>query len=391
VTPVVEDLSMLSIARFSARHRLIALTVAVVVTVLALGTGLVLSDIGDIAPWDVLAQLVYVVGGSLGFTLVGAIILVQRPGHRIGRLMMAMGVSQAVSQADAPIIGALAPEWIRSGGIPEAILSLGDTIGFLAIVLGGVLLIVWFPDGRTTSRLGTIVQALVPVLLMGQFVSILDPTVFGVSELGFVLLAGTYVLALMDLLVRYRRSDGARRTQIRWVLASGSLTVSVVVAVMAFGDRIDWLWQLWILSTILPAVAIGIAITRYHLYDIDRIISRTIGYGLVTAVLFGVFLTANLALQGLLSAATRSDPLAVAGSTLLVAALFNPLRGRVQRVVDRRFNRARYDAEHTVERFAGRLRDELDLSTLAGELQRTTSAAVQPTTSAVWLRNDAVR
>ena len=377
---------MLSTVRFVARHRLIVLTVGVVITVLAVLIALAVSSRGDIDPWDVLANLVYVVGGSLGFTLVGATILVQRPGHRIGRLMMAMGVCQALGHGGPIIIGALAPEWIRSGAIPEAMLALANGAGFLAIVLGAVLLVVWFPDGRTISRLGTVAQAFVLVLVISQVVTLLDPTVFGESGLGFVLLLGTYVLALVDLLVRYRRSDGMRRTQIRWVLASGSVTVSLVVAVMAFGDRIDWLWQLWILSTILPAIAIGIAITRYHLYDIDRIISRTMGYGLVTAVLFSVFLTVNLALQGLLSAATRSDPLVVAGSTLLVAALFNPLRVRIQRVVDRRFNRARYDAEQTVAGLAGRLRDEVDVARLRQDILDVVDASVKPTQVHLWLR-----
>ncbi len=382
---------MLSIARAIAAHRIIVFTVGLVVTVLALGIGLDLSDTGDIALWDVLAHLVYVVGGSLGFTLVGSTILVQRPGHRIGRLMMVVGVSLALSQGGPTIIGALDPEWTRSGAIPEWIFAAVDAMGFMAIVLGAVLLIAWFPDGRATSRLGTMVQALVLVLLISQVVMLLDPTVFGESELGFVLLLGAYVSALVDLLLRYRRSDGVRRTQIRWVLASGSVTVSLVVALLLFGDRFDWLWQLWILSTILPAIAVGIAITRYHLYEIDRIISRTIGYGVVTGVLFAVFAAVNVGLQGALNAATSREPLVVAGSTLLVAALFNPLRSRVQSIVDRRFNRASYDAERTVERFSGQLRDELDLATLARELQRTSVAAVEPATSAVWLRAGGAR
>ena len=372
--------------QFIARHRLIVLTVGVVVTVLALGTGLALSYAGDIEPWDVLAQLVYVVGGSLGFTLVGATILVQRPGHRIGRLMMVMGVSLTLSYGVPIIIGALAPEWTRSGAIPEPILALPDIVGFLAIVLGAVLLVVWFPDGRTTSRLGAIVQALVVVLAISQLVMLLDPTGFGESELGFAVFFAAYVSALVDLLRRYRHADGVRRTQIRWVLASGSVTVSLVVALLAFGDRFDWLWQLWILSTILPAIAVGIAITRYHLYEIDRIIGRTISYGVVTAVLFGVFWSVNLLLQGVLNAAMRSDPFIVAGSTLLVAALFNPLRIHVQRVVDRRFNRARYDAEQTVAGLAGRLRDEVDVARLRQDILDVVDASVKPTHVHLWLR-----
>ncbi len=372
--------------QFVARHRLIVLTVGAVVAVQVLATALTLSYAGDFEPRDVLARLVYVVGGSLGFTLVGSVILVQRPGHRIGRLMMAMGIIQALSHGGPVIIGALVPEGIRSGAIPESIFALADTVGFLAIVLGAVLLVVWFPDGRATSRLGRIAQALVPVLVIIQLAALLDPTVFDESVLGFVFLLMAYASALVDLLMRYRHADGVRRTQIRWVLASGSVSASLVVALVAFGDRFDWLWQLWILSTILPPIAVGIAITRYHLYDIDRIISRTIGYGLVSAVLFGVFWSVNLLLQGVLNAAMRSDPFVVAGSTLLVAALFNPLRIHVQRVVDRRFNRARYDAEQTVAGLAGRLRDEVDVARLRQDILDVVDASVKPTHVHLWLR-----
>jgi len=382
---------MRSIARSIAEHRLIACTVGLVATVLALATALAISDLAEVETSDLLANLMYWVGGSVGFLLVGSIILVQRPGHRIGRLMLLMGVSPALSQGVVTILGAIDPDGARWGAITTPLLAVVGAMGFLVIVTGALLLVVWFPDGRTTSRLGTMVQALVLVLLIGQVVMVLDPTMFGEWAFGFVLLLGTYALALMDLLVRYRRSDGVHRTQIRWVLASGAVTTALIVALLAFGDRFWWLWPLWLASTLLPAVAIAIAITRYRLYEIDRIISRTLGYGLVTAVLFVVFGAVNLGLQGILSEATRSQPLIVAASTLLVAALFNPLRVRVQRIVDRRFNRARYDAERTVEQFSGRLRDELDLATLTDALQDTTRAVVEPSSAGVWLRSGGAR
>ena len=136
-------------------------------------------------------------------------------------------------------------------------------------------------------------------------------------------------------------------------------------------------------------LAIGIAVVRYRLYEIDRIISRTIGWALVTGLLVAVFIGGVLALQALLADFTQGQTLAVAASTLVAFALFQPVRRRVQRAVDRRFDRARYDGERTAAAFAERLRDEVDLVTLAAELQGTVGAAVRPTISSLWLRENA--
>jgi hypothetical protein len=204
-------------------------------------------------------------------------------------------------------------------------------------------------------------------------------------------LLGSYLLALVDLVVRYRRATGIERVQMRWVVAAAALPVGVLAALLALGDRIWALWYVMAFTLVLPIAAIAIAITRYRLYDIDRIVSRTIGYAVVTAVLFGVFFIANVALQRALGDIVGESPIVVAASTLVVAALFQPLRTRVQRVVDRRFHRSRYDAEQTVSGFAGRLRDQLDLPTLTGELRRATIDAVEPSATTVWLRARGMR
>lgn len=376
---------MRSIARCIAGHPFIASTVGVVSAVMVTGTVVTVSGAPN-DPMDTLARLGLMLVGGLGFTLVGSQILIAQPGHRIGRLMLLMGASLVVNVGVQTVMEAVDPNGIRWGAITVLLRAAAGATGGLVLV-GGVLTVAWFPDGRTTSRLGMAAQAITVALLLSQFIRLLDPTFLDESALAFVLILVAYATALLDLVVRYRRSDGVRQTQIRWVLASGALSASVIIALLLFGEYFEWLWPVWLISTMLPAVAVGIAITRYRLYEIDRIISRTIGYGLVTGALFVVFWAVNIGLQGLLSASTGNEPLVVAGSTLLVAALFNPLRVRVQRVVDRRFNRARYDAERTVEWFAGRLRDELDLSNLAGELERTSTEAVEPTRSAVWLRS----
>jgi uncharacterized membrane protein YbhN (UPF0104 family) len=146
------------------------------------------------------------------------------------------------------------------------------------------------------------------------------------------------------------------------------LEVAVVVALMS-----------------VPTAA-GMAILRYRLYDIDRLVSRTISYGVITALLVTVFLVFNLGLQTALSSVTSSNTWAVAGSTLLVAALFTPVRRRVQLTVDRRFDRARYDAERLTVEFGDRLRNEVDLYTLGDELDATVRRAIAPSSVALWLR-----
>ena len=144
----------------------------------------------------------------------------------------------------------------------------------------------------------------------------------------------------------------------------------------------------------LPILAVAVAITRYHLYDIDRIVSRSISYLVVTAVLVAIFAGLTLVMQAIISLAvaapgTSLDPRVIAVSTLVVAALFNPLRARVQAIVDRRFHRERYDSERIVAGFSGRLRDQVDLTTVSDELRDTTIRALEPSTTGVWLRTRA--
>ena len=202
---------------------------------------------------------------------------------------------------------------------------------------------------------------------------------------------GAWFGSIVDLALRYRRAHTVRRTQMRWVLVAAVTSAALMGSLVVLGEMVPGLWAVALASLGLPVMAVAIAITRYHLYDIDRIVSRSISYALLTALLLVVFGGMILVLQSLVSGAvagpgSKLDPRVVAASTLVVAALFNPVRVRVQSVVDRRFHRARYDAERTVAGFAGRLRDELDLPTLTGELRRTTNEAVEPTTTGVWLR-----
>jgi MFS family permease len=345
------------------------------------------------------------VGGSLAFTVVGVVILWRRPGHGIGRLTLAIGQMFAVGAGINAGIILLNPRW----GTASVIRAFSDVVaqGLIgsALVAAIVIVMVWFPDGHRSSRLGAVVEGLVGLAIASALLTFLigwfversgapgpDPRALeGINWLAAGALLLSLGLALVDIAQRYRRADPVPRAQIRWVLAASATTVGLLALLLLFGNEVPGLWDLFFLSTVLPAIAIGIAITRYRLYDIDRIISRSIAYATVTVVLLTVLGIGIVGLQWILTPVTGGDGLAVAGSTLVVATLFNPLRTRIQSRVDRRFHRARYDTDLTIQRFSGRLRDELDLTTLTGELQRATVAAVEPASTAVWLRSTAGR
>jgi hypothetical protein len=355
-------------------------------------------------------EIAWAIGFGAGFTTVGAILVDRRPREQVSRITFAIGLLavtaillRAVSVAldaqpgDIPLAGALA-------GILSDVLQ---TIAFLA---GGAFLLVRFPNGREPGRLSDAVDVLVGVIVVGAighaFVAGPIPA-SGVAEIdnpiglqpltpalvdifGTIVLpayAISLVLTAVVLLRRYRRAEDITRAQIRWVAAAGVAQV-VLLALMAVAE---WAWTVWFLSTALLPVAIGIAILRYRLFAIDRIIGRGVAYGIVTAVLAALFVVSNLALQALLAGATGAGTLVVAASTLVVAALFQPIRRAVQTAIDRRFNRRALDAERVVGQFTQRTRDEVDIERLRGAVVGAASEAVAPARASVWLRDRRAR
>ena len=192
--------------------------------------------------------------------------------------------------------------------------------------------------------------------------------------------------AAVCVILRFRSSRGVERQQMRWVAAGAAGAVAGLLLALPSGLGIapDFVSHIIYPALLCPPVAIGVAVLRYRLYDLDRIVSRTLTYGLLTVLLGGGYALVVLGLGQLLG---RDSSLVVAAATLAAVAAFAPLRRRVQGLVDRRFNRRRYDAARTVDGFAARLRDQVDLDALHGELLAVVDQTVQPTRASLWLRH----
>jgi hypothetical protein len=360
--------------------------------------------------FDGVVMVGYLIEG-LSWAAVGALLVIRRPGNAVGWLMIPVGAGYALSMLASALTFALVADGSATGARLAQYAGwatvLFQLVGMLLLGIGFV-----FPTGRLQSRRWAWFMWLY-VVFGGAFVvlSLTQPgplqlipdleNPFGVGPdlrgdrpfapflAGFApVLIGGLVISMAT---RYRNADRVERQQLKWfalALSASAIGLAVVTIEAVILDRPTDAIGLTINvfgGTLVP-VAIGIAILRHHLYDIDRIVSRTIGYAIVTAALAGVFALAALVLGALLGAQGAGETFQVAGATLLVFALFGRVRRRVQTAVDRRFDRAHYDAERTAAAFAARLGGDLDLGTVRSEIIQTASAAVRPTTAAVWLR-----
>jgi MFS family permease len=348
-------------------------------------------------------------GLSLGFAafmVVGALIVAHRPTNAIGWMFSATALLASTA--------GLAAEYAtytlvtRPGSLPGAILAAwyASWPWYPAIALALVFTPLLFPTGRLLSPrwrpvawlAGTATAAFtVLAALQANLGPVGDPLIanpIGVaglenpeeSTVGVALLVLLTVLMLVafgSLVLRFRRSRGEERQQLKWFTYAAALLPLFVLADFLPGAVGDLASAVPIV--VLP-VAAGIAILRYRLYDIDRLINRTLVYGLLTALLAGVYAGAVLILGQLFGGVARDPPSwAVAGATLAVAALFQPARRRIQAVVDRRFNRRKYNTAQTIEAFSARLRDQVDLDTLSAEVLAVVDQTMQPTTASPWL------
>jgi hypothetical protein len=350
---------------------------------------------------------------TAAFSTVGTVIASRRPHNRVGWLFLAAGLGFAVVgfTYQYAVYAVLARPGLRLG--PESAWVLNCIWPLTLAALAWVILV--FPDGRLLSPrwrpavwlagLGAALAAAGLALSPGpldEFEAVENP--FGLEDAGVVVrlltpvgMAGwgvALVAAGVSLVVRLRRARGEQRQQLKWLAyaaALAAITQAVnLVCFLVWGIRPGALVAAYICALTAMPVAAGIAILRYRLYDIDRIINRTLVYGLLTTLLAAVY--AGLVLLGgqLFGGVGGDSPSwAVANATLAVAALFQPARRHIQQVVDRRFNRRKYDAARMVEVFSTRLRDQTDLDTLSGELLAVVDQTMQPTTASVWLRPSA--
>ena len=291
--------------------------------------------------------------------------------------------------------------------------ALGNT-GFIpAVFVPPALVAQLFPDGRplpgwrwvlwatvVIAALSTVAGALDPLALDPEDNPVGAPGVLGdlATALndgsGAFLAPAVFVASLAALVVRLRRSRGIERQQLKFLAFAGAMPVSAfalsfIVLAVSGGVLVDVLFVIGFASLMLIPVAVAVAILRYRLYEIDRVISRTLVYGVLTLVLGAAYAGLVLAGQAVFSSFAGGSDLAIAVSTLLVAALFLPLRAWVQRVVDRRFYRRRYDAQRTLDVFAGRLREQVELDRLRADLEAVVLETVQPAGVSVWLRREA--
>jgi hypothetical protein len=354
------------------------------------------------------ATVIAVVGAIILVTVsavtVGAVLASRRPRHPVGWLLLGVGLDLNLSLLVQSYVkyGLLA----RPGALPGARYLAGFAYSTVPIWLscaGFVLLLT--PTGSLPSprwRWWARVAAVAPVVVVLGSVVQPDPLApdyrgnpLAIPALGRVLavpaVAGVVVVlvALLvgagSLVVRFRRARGVERQQLRWLayaaaLAAGLLLVALVAGFLARDEVVTVSLALGV--ALLP-LATGAAILRYRLYDLDRIISRTLAYGLLTVLLGGGYAAVVLVLGQLLG---QDSSLVVAGATLAVAAVFQPARRRVQAMVDRRFNRRRYDAARTIAAFSARLRQQVDLDTLTAELLGVVELTMQPTSVSLWLR-----
>jgi hypothetical protein len=342
---------------------------------------------------------------ALAFGGLGAVIAIRQPANAVGWLFIGTGVAAGL----ALLASAYADYWVadRVGskmlGETAAWYATISWIGF--ILVPATFLLLLFPEGRPPAGRwrwlvwcvalgigGVFLTSAVKAGPLEDYPQISNP--FGIDSsvidpltgLAFLLTIVGIAGSAASLIVRYRRARGEQRLQIKWLAYAGALVALTFPLVLADTSLGDFAYVPLMLSVLGLPVAAAIAVLRYRLYDIDVVINRTLVYGALTLTLAAVYVASVLLFQLALNGATGNSSLAVAASTLAVAALFRPARSRIQEAVDRRFFRRRYDARQTLETFAGRVRDQVSLEALDAELRGVVAETMQPAHLSLWIR-----
>jgi hypothetical protein len=384
---------------------------------------LVLARSADIpSSWEANLTVGNLLGGVifLIFPLVGALIASRRPRNAIGWILLAEGLLwMFLGMTDYySLYGVASPGSIP---FPVGVAAVNSFMWVPAVGLLGTYVFLLFPDGRLPSRrwrplawLSGTVIVLVSILvgitpaplqnlggIRNPFVLVGYPWVETVAYIVLPLLPLCMLASVISLVMRYRRSRGEERQQIKWIAFAASFVglLYLIAMVCAFifpsgawfqaGSPLwlDLLGYAALSSFTLVPIAVGVAVLRYRLYEIDIIINRTLVYGSLTISLALVYVGSVASLQYVFRALTGGDSqLVIVASTLVIAALFNPLRRRIQSFIDRRFYRSKYDARKTLEEFGARLRDETDLGSLSEDLVGVVRETVRPAQVSLWLR-----
>ncbi len=348
------------------------------------------------------------------YASVGVLLSIRRPGNPIGWILLGLGWGQALLSGEMDVTPAQFTDGTLSQlQMVEAFL-LGAS-GLVTFTLFAILMAI-FPSGRLPQgRWGVALRiaigidlAMAAVVAFAPIINVnmpgypdgaMVPNPLAIApdapawdvvpiELLFFIAIGILVLAAASLILRAQRSSGVEQQQVRWVSASvGALIVAMIGGLLASGVVGGVAYIPAILAFAGLPLSIGIAVLRYRLYEIDRIVSRTIGWTLTTGLVAAVFGLLIVGLQALLAPVTSESTLVVAGSTLVAAALFMPLHRRLQAAVDRRFNRSRVDAQRALEAFGVQLRDEVDLDAVSSHLVGVATQAVQPQLVGLWTRH----
>jgi hypothetical protein len=341
------------------------------------------------------------------FGVVGLLIALHRSGNTIAWICLSVALGFGLESAlwGVYFYGISHPGTVAR---PEAWAVVGNSFTMPALFLTTTLLLLVFPSGHLPSprwrwfariTSGLLVVALITGFFLPGATGWGRPTVenpFAVEavedvDLVILLLFPAVIISVVSLIRRFRRATGIERLQLRWLAAASAAAVIVWAVAIVVVDGVlggdAAAAALTGFGLALIPIAIGVAVLRYRLFEIDRLISRTISYALVVGALAAVFAAVAIGLPRLVDV-PEENPVLVAGATLAVAGLFNPLRRRVQRGVDRRFNRARYDSQREVDRFAERLRDELQIEDLTDEMLEVVDKTMQPSGVSVWIRGE---
>jgi len=349
----------------------------------------------------------------LAYAGTGAYLAIRRPANHLGVLLLVVGWGIGLGSAGTY----LPPGVDLTGDLRLQLVAVASNCGWPLLFIGMLAIILTFPEGRLPSgrfrwpaRLALVAQTAIgllimtgPTITMTASVPIVIPNPIAVlpdspvwralppTDGLYPYMLAPFIVGLGAMLGRWRRATGPVRQQFRWLIAAfvvefAATLVWVVVTFVLGAQPNGPAWLLTVASFVAVPVAVAVSVLRYRLYEIDRIISRSVSWAAVTGILVATFVALVIGLQAALDGVTQGQTLAVAASTLAAFALFQPLRRRVQRAVDRRFDRARYDSHRTAETFAERLRDEVDLGAVQSSLTDLVEGSLRPVTMTLWLR-----